>query len=268
MTENTIHFILKSGMKDISDFRRDYLQTLPENQEYYLEYLIGMSEAFVILVDEIEAGYFLASTPDESGGRTLLEFYLNSTRIPLAEKILARIIQEYRVSSCLCKSFDHLTLSACSSLQKSMSPVGILCRGFSSTAFPLDTSLVTVDPAEPDQAELIFSWNDDFFDDLAEVQRMIAGEQLFLFKESKGILGIGTILPIIEGTDQVDVGMLVRSEYRGRGWGAYIIRYLTEVCLKRGESPSCGCGIDNIGSRRSLEKAGFESRYRMLHFQF
>jgi GNAT superfamily N-acetyltransferase len=64
------------------------------------------------------------------------------------------------------------------------------------------------------------------------------------------------------------VGMLVHPEHRKRGVGTYIIQYLKEYCMQNLWRPICGCAKQNVSSRKTLERAGFVSKYDLLEFEF
>lgn len=61
-----------------------------------------------------------------------------------------------------------------------------------------------------------------------------------------------------------DVYMSVVESARRKGFGSYIVQELKRVCYEAGRRPSARCNTDNVASRRTLQKAGFEPCGRML----
>ena len=58
--------------------------------------------------------------------------------------------------------------------------------------------------------------------------------------------------------------MEVAEPVRLQGFGSYIVQELKRVCYEAGKKPAARCNPDNVGSRRTLEKAGFLPCGRLL----
>lgn len=54
-----------------------------------------------------------------------------------------------------------------------------------------------------------------------------------------------------------DIWMEVGESFRLRGYGTYVVQELKRVCREAGNIPCARCNTDNVGSRRTLQKAGF-----------
>ena len=61
-----------------------------------------------------------------------------------------------------------------------------------------------------------------------------------------------------------DVYMEVAEAARRRGFGSYLVQELKRVCYEAGRKPAARCNPDNVGSRRTLEKAGLLPCGRLL----
>src|SRR5215813_1015119 len=61
-----------------------------------------------------------------------------------------------------------------------------------------------------------------------------------------------------------DVYMEVAESARRQGFGSYLVQELKQVCYETGKKPAARCNPDNVGSRRTLEKAGFLPCGRLL----
>ena len=53
-----------------------------------------------------------------------------------------------------------------------------------------------------------------------------------------------------------DIHMEVAAPYRGRGYGAYLVQELKRICYETGRVPAARCNVENMASRRTLERAG------------
>jgi GNAT superfamily N-acetyltransferase len=61
-----------------------------------------------------------------------------------------------------------------------------------------------------------------------------------------------------------DLYMEVHESYRRRGFGSYLLQELKKICYEIGKIPAARCGVANIASRKTLEKAGLLPCGRVL----
>ncbi|HEV2666728.1 MAG TPA: GNAT family N-acetyltransferase [Blastocatellia bacterium] len=61
-----------------------------------------------------------------------------------------------------------------------------------------------------------------------------------------------------------DIFMEVAEPARRQGFGSFLVQELKRVCYEAGKKPAARCNPDNIGSRRTLEKAGLLPCGRLL----
>ena len=54
-----------------------------------------------------------------------------------------------------------------------------------------------------------------------------------------------------------DIYMSVAEAYRRRGLGSFIVQELKRVCYETGKVPAARCNVNNLASRKTLQKAGF-----------
>jgi GNAT superfamily N-acetyltransferase len=127
---------------------------------------------------------------------------------------------------------------------------------------------LTIRPAEIKDEAIIINVNEEIFESDDEVTEYIEKGQILLFEKGSDLVGFGIFARVIEDRAEFDIGMLVTKEYRRQGYGRRIIRYMADYCQQKGWRPICGCAIENVASRRTLEKAGFIAGYRLLEFAF
>jgi GNAT superfamily N-acetyltransferase len=54
-----------------------------------------------------------------------------------------------------------------------------------------------------------------------------------------------------------DVYMKIGEQFRRKGLGAYLVQELKAVCRTHGSVPAARCNVQNLASRRTLQKSGF-----------
>lgn len=61
-----------------------------------------------------------------------------------------------------------------------------------------------------------------------------------------------------------DLYMEVQEGFRRRGFGSYLLQELKRVCYEEGKAPAARCSVENVASRRCLERAGMLPCGRVL----
>jgi GNAT superfamily N-acetyltransferase len=252
-----------SSIDEISHLRNQYLDGLLEAQELYLELMVRNSKIFAINSDNRRIGYFLFGE-----GTTLLEYFVIQEYFNHVDSLLGEIIEKFSVQKALCKSFDLSLLSCCVRFHKTVKAIGILFREYEEKTDLSIFNETTIRLAESKDVHKIIQINEGVFDHDEEVGEYIRGKKVFLFEKDEDTIGFGIFARVIAGRPECDIGMLVDKKYRRQGYGEGIIHYLANYCQQNGWRAICGCAIENEGSRRCLEKAGFCGRYRLLEFTF
>jgi GNAT superfamily N-acetyltransferase len=61
-----------------------------------------------------------------------------------------------------------------------------------------------------------------------------------------------------------DIYMRVHEQYRGRGYGSYLVQELKRIAYEIGKTPAARCNVSNTASRKTLQKAGMLPCCRLL----
>jgi RimJ/RimL family protein N-acetyltransferase len=258
-----LKFAEVDSLQEIADLRTQYLDSLPEAQEYYLELLVQKGQAFRISTGSHPIGYFILRQD-----ATLLEYFLLPEYQTQADTLLEQVIHKYDLKSALCKTYDHLLLSCCVQYQKQVSVGGFLFREYHPVSNPPIFPDVTRRLAVMQDFPKLCAINVEVFDEDNEIREYIEKQRIFLFEKDQKLVGFGIFSRIIADRPEHDIGMLVDKPFQRQGYGQYIIRFLTDFCIDNGWQPVCGCAYENTASRRTLEKAGFVSKHRLLNFSF
>jgi GNAT superfamily N-acetyltransferase len=123
--------------------------------------------------------------------------------------------------------------------------------------------------ATMDDHELILEHREEIFDDneVKDIPFWIEKSEIIIFENDEGeFIGYGLLNKTLESRDWYDVGMYVHPDHRKKGIGAWIINNMVQKCLKNGWRPVAGCADYNIGSKKTLEKAGFISKHVIVEF--
>jgi RimJ/RimL family protein N-acetyltransferase len=120
-------------------------------------------------------------------------------------------------------------------------------------------------PAWPADRPVLAGVGPGLFESADEIDDYLGTGGAWVYELDRTPVGCGLMTPVRSGDDAMDLGVGVLPVWRGRGFGEQIIRHLKLECLRtRRGRPTCGCAVENVASRRTLEKAGFLTRHRVL----
>jgi GNAT superfamily N-acetyltransferase len=245
----------------IDDLRDKYLDSLPYPQELFLELFCRNANAYLIELNNSKVGYFLSSD------HMLFEIYIEDSFLPFGDGILDEIIDQFNISKAYVKSFDFLALSLCSSRTKSIQAVGCLFRDYIGYEVQLNEPIYSMLATEND-IQMIGNHLEGIFDNLEEALDAIKADGMKIYEIAGKMVGYGIFQRTIPGRKSFDIGMYVVPEFRRLGFATYIINDLRLLCENNNWQPTLGCEIGNTGSRRTLEKAGFRTKHRLIEFKF
>lgn len=254
----------KTSLDKIAKFRIDYLNSLPEFQELFIELMISVSEYFIFQVDNNVAGYAI-----RNNNGVLIEFYLSEEYIPESDKFFRQVLKDLKIREIYCKSFDSLLLSNCLLSSLSYSLLGVLYRDYSGARIKRDSE-IKIEKADYSSISFLQSQDDsikELFGTEEQLADFIQNENVFMFYKKEDFVGCGMVLRTNLNWDYCDLGVWVEPSKRGNSIGSQIILNLREFAISEDLVPSCGCAIDNIASQKTIEKSGFVSKYKLIKFR-
>lgn len=256
--------IVKTTIDELIPSRADYLNSLPEFQELYLELMIQHADCYHLVMDDIEVGHVI-----ESAERVLLEYYVKNRYIPQSHEYFSQIIEQLGITNIYCKSFDSILLSNCLLSSFPYSILGVLYRDYQASFVPRDHDLI-MSPADRSSIRFLLEQDDsihELFETETQLSEFIDHEYVFLFYKNGDFVGCGMVLRTNSDWDYCDLGVWVNPLHRCHGIGSQIILSLREFALNHHLHPSCGCAIENIASQKMIEKSGFVSKHKLINFK-
>ncbi len=256
--------IIEVKIEEILTLRNDYLKSLPQFQELYIELMVSDSQKYTLLLGEAAIGYAIITKDD-----FLIEFFLYDEYIPECKIYFSKLIEELDIKGILCKSFDALLLNCCLQQAYPYSLTGFLYRDYTDTMIHLNKE-IKAKPVDESTIPLILQ-HKDCFDILFETEDylkyFIKNDRVLLFFKEDNLVGCGIVIKTHPDWNYCDLGVWVHSDFRKKGIGTQIILELKEIALSLHLNPSCGCAVDNIASQKTIEKRGFISKYKLIEFK-
>jgi predicted acetyltransferase len=253
--------IQKTAFDEVKNLRLEYLNSIYEFQELYLELMVQESDYYFLLINSEIAGYVIVKTDENK----IIEFYLKKGFIVGAQKFFEKVCWELKIAKVYCKSFDSLLLDCCLVNSSIYKIEGVLFRDIVEDKSFYTNELSTRLATQHDLPFLL-EQKEGLFETKEELERFIDAKNITLFEKDESLVGCGFLIKIHHDFNYYDIGMWVNPDFRKLGYATQIISYLKEFCLKNGFIPICGCAFENIASRKTLEKNGFISKHKLIEF--
>lgn len=256
--------LLPTPISSIAGLRNDYFRSLPEFQELYVELAVAEADCYLFQERDVVKGYVICSREG-----VLLEFFVTNSYLPESNRLFRLALTELSISEIYCKSFDSLLLSNCLMCSLPYSVLGILFRDYAEPRIEKDPE-ITMERANLSSAEFLLSQDDsirELFETEEQLTDFILKEHVFTFHLKDVFVGCGMIIRTHPDWEYCDLGIWVHPSKRGKSFGSQILLQLREFALAAHMKPSCGCAVENIASRKAIEKSGFVSRHKLICFK-
>jgi N-acetylglutamate synthase-like GNAT family acetyltransferase len=93
-------------------------------------------------------------------------------------------------------------------------------------------------------------------------------EEIYIARYENNVIGFGVIEYHKIVNTYASIGMIVREEYRQKGFGSNILNGLKNIVKGKGLQAVSGCWYYNHNSKKAMESAGAYSKTRLLRFYF
>jgi len=277
----------------IQRLKQAYLQTLTAPLDgYWKEAIIDPATHWQIYIDNQVAGYFaldaiknlgelVANDFDSISANRLLQFYTVARFAHRADEIFEAVVTQHNVKTAVVFTNDPAALAhgldwqtavnVDSYLFENHHPLAPQLSAYPNAAFRQSTI------TDLDALLAFYARNDENSDtDAVEanfgtmqkyVEALLAEGQSFALHDGGEIIGIGEWRISQEQQPYADVGMITDRNHRRHGVGTFILAQFKQLCDKRDLRPICSCEAGNIGSRKTIEKAGFITTNRILEME-
>ena len=255
--------IVKTTFGKIKRYRKDYLNSLPEFQELFIELMINNSDFYFLKIDDKNVGYTIKNCDG-----ILIEYYIIKGYISNSNDFLRQVLKELSITKIYCKSFDFHLFNNCLLNSFTYKVIGVLYRDYEKLLVAQDTEIIM---KKSTLSSINFLLNQDnsikeLFETEQQLTEFITKDSVFEFYKNNEFIGCGMVLQTNPDWNFCDLGVWVHPTKRGNRIGSQIILKLRTYAIKNGMKPSCGCAIDNISSQKAIERSGFVSKYKLIEF--
>jgi len=253
--------IKKCGFEDIKIFVAEYYINNKIIVDSFWETHVRESNHYIIMRDNEIIGYFSINN-----GTILVLFNVFEKYRSISQDLFAVVKKYESVKEALIPTGDEFLISHAIDNYVKMEKqayFSIYTDRNPNKIIPIEVKLANIEK----DMETLNLCHDFLKSEIENINNLI-DEEIYIAKHENNVIGFG----IIEYQKIVDIyasiGMIVREEYRQKGYGANILNGLKNVVKSKGKIPVSGCWYYNHNSKKTMESAGAYSKTRLLRFYF
>jgi len=240
-----------------NSFFQDYLRSLSNVYDDFLEEHILESKFYSVYLEN-QIGYFAIYD-----NKMLTQFFIEDKNYHYAQLILNKVIDKFEVKNAFIPTCDEKFLSLALDKHKQVKLQAYFFQRVHYIEPKYDESLFKL--ATLNDLDEIIEKTEDFVD---KHEERIKNQELYILKDKEEFLGLGLISKNVIMNKSNGIGMFTYPSCRRQGVGTSIIIHLANIVEKNNCTPIPGCWYYNTNSKKTLEKAGFISKTRLLVIEF
>jgi len=249
-----MNFIKTENTETINTLRAQlYLSLTAPVDAMWEQLYIGSSQHYLIKDNISTLGYCCIN---ETG--FLTQIFLNKDHLSLMDKVIKELIETKLVNSASLSSNEPKAFNACLLHSKSVK-TNTFCFEHLNKKNEVDTNLnielvSTVDiPSVKEFLKEQVGMDDTF----GYTENLVARKEIFMLKESNVIIATSECRMSDSQPEIADLGIIVNRGFQGKGLATLIMKAQVNRVLEAGRKPICSTTLDNIASRKVIEKSGF-----------
>ena len=198
----------------------------------------------------------------------LLQIFLTERHQAKMKTAISSLIELGLINSASLSSSELISFNTCLALSKSTS-VNTFC-------FQHDNSHRNVESSW--NIELVTAKDilliKDFLktqigmvDTFGYTENLVSRKEIFMIKESDVLIATSERRISASQPRFSDVGIIVNKDFQGNGIATEVLQMQVNRILDEGREPICSTTVDNVASRKAIEKAGFYCTNVILDIQ-
>lgn len=249
-----MNFTKTDNTATVSNLRSQLYQKLTSPIDAMWEQLyIAYSQHYLIENNDKIWGYCCVN---EEG--CLVQMFLLEEYSSKMEEVITALIDSKLIISASLSSNEPISFNTCLALAKSIK-ANTFC--FEHVNIPievdstLDVALVTTDDIPAVKAFLKAQVGMD--DTFGYTENLVSRKEIFMVKESGIIVATSECRMSDSQPGVADLGIIVNSDFQGKGIATQVMKMQVNRVLKANRNPICSTTVDNVASRKAIEKSGF-----------
>lgn len=226
--------------------------TAPIDAMWELLY-IASSQHFLITNDDETLGYCCINEEN-----SLIQIFLEEEYSSKMEIIIKELISSKLIVSASLSSNEPLAFNASILLSKSIK-ANTFCYEHVNRPIEMNSKL-NLEESKTEDIPAIKAFlkaqvrMDDTF---GYTENLVSRKEIFILKEADEIMATSECRISDSQSEIADLGIIVNKKYQGRGIATEVMKMQVNRVLQAGRKPICSTTLDNIASRKAIEKSGF-----------
>jgi predicted acetyltransferase len=248
-----MNFIKTDITELINNYRSQLYQSLKAPIDAMWEQLyIGSSQHY--LIEENDTfGYCCIN---EEG--CLTQIFLTKDYLWSMDKVIKELILNGLIKSAHLSSNEPVAFNSCLFHSKSVK-TNTFCFEHLNNEVEVDENLslelVTTD--DTPSVKLFLKEQVGMNDTFGYTENLVARREIFMLKEAETIMATSECRMSDSQPEIADLGIIVNQSFQGKGLATQIMKMQVNRVLKSGRKPICSTTLDNIASRKAIERSGF-----------
>jgi predicted acetyltransferase len=249
-----VNFIKSDKTDKIKNLRVKLYErlTAPIDAMWELLY-IASSQHYLIEYNKADIGYCCIDEKD-----TLIQIFLLEDFNYLMGKVINELINLNLINSASLSSNEPIGFNSCLFHSKS-TKANTFCFEHLNTAIKINSKLniELVSPEDIPAIKAFYKEQVEMDDTFGYTENLVSRKEIFMIKESDRIIATSECRMSDSQPEIADLGVIVNKDYRGKGIATQVLQMQINRVIKANRKPICSTTLDNVASRRAIEKSGF-----------
>lgn len=258
--------INKAKWSEIESLVTDYFVELGYKNDGFHNDMLFDGEAYTIICDGEEAGFFSVGN-SWNEGKMLRGFFLVPSKRRPAIEIFNKVIKDFQIEAALVASNDAIFVGLAFEKMNSLKTFFDM-QAFNFTygapAREAEYGMDCFKEVEPSEYELMNNLTEGQWEGCFENENY----NFYKITKNNETLGYGSFEKMNYNEKNVNIGNYTLSQHRKRGIGRSMIINLSKIAVKQGMIPVAGCWYGNTESVATLTSSGFIPENRIFYIKF
>lgn len=258
-------FTQTDNIEEIKELRIQLYQNLTAPIDAMWELLYIAHSTHFLIENESKIIGFCAV----DDAKSLVQFFIKPQYNHIINNAIISLIQLEIIKSAKLSSNEPLAFNACLNLSKSIN-TNTYCFQYSNsdtkTTSTLKLDLVTLQDIPVIKSFLKEQVGMD--DTFGYTENLVERKEIYMLKDADAIIATSECRRSDTQLNIVDLGVIVNKLYQGKGIATQILIWQANRVLNSKRKPICSTTVDNIASKKAIEKAGFYSSNIIFDINF
>ncbi|MCG1037642.1 GNAT family N-acetyltransferase [Polaribacter sargassicola] len=237
--------------------------TAPIDAMWELLY-IASTKNYLIYSQEKNIGYCSIDN-----NHSLLQLFILDGFKAKMKTVVESLIEQKLIVSASLSSNEPIAFNTCLSLSKSIKP-NTFCFEHTNSEVDVNSSLNLQLVSETDIPEIKSFLKEQIGmdDTFGYTENLVSRKEIYFIKEDNKIIATSECRWSDTQAEIADLGIIVNKNMQGKGIATQVLKLQANRVIQANRKPICSTTIDNIGSQKAIERAGFYCSNIIFDIQF